>query len=291
LTDVCSAALFWQDVERALAGEEVVPGPRVHDFVRFMQAHKRENLERARTTFEKMLEDMPTTAVLQPPPLCSSTLASPHAHEPQPELGLVRLESPVAVTKAALDQAARNHGVLVTTLVYAAWSLFLSKVTSRDRVGFSVSLSGRTVQWPGAQSVLGPLVNRILFGTRVKPDATVRSWLAEVHQTTLHLVEFDGLSHGLPDSLMADPRTNTTIVLCFLDMPKPSSNWSFRDRQGHNYLIGWYLFPESDGGIKSTFEVQSHRVDLDWARDVSAVAGRLLAQLTHATPETLVEYE
>ncbi|KAF1935300.1 putative nonribosomal peptide synthase [Clathrospora elynae] len=288
LTDVVSAALFWQDVERALAGEQVAPGPCIYDFVRFMEAHKRENLDRACRAFEKMLEGLPATAVLQPPPPPPSTLTSPHVHAQHTQLGLVRLDSPVAVTKAALDQAARSHGVLVTTLVYAAWSLFLSQVTAGDRVGFSVSLSGRTVQWPGAQSVLGPLVNRSIFSTGVNPNATVRGWLAEVHQTALQLVEFDGLSHGLPESLMADPRTNTTIVLCFLDTPQSTSNWSFHDRQGHNYLIGWYLFPESDGGIKSTFEVQSQRADLDWARAVSAVPGHFLSQLTNATPETLV---
>ena len=62
------------------------------------------------------------------------------------------------------------------------------------------------------------------------PHATVRGWLAEVHQTALQIIEFDGLSHGLPDSLMADLSINTTIVLCFLDTPESTFNWSFHDR-------------------------------------------------------------
>ncbi|KAF2241164.1 putative nonribosomal peptide synthase [Trematosphaeria pertusa] len=282
LTDVFSAALFWRDVERALAGEQVPRGPQIQNFARFMHAYKRENLDRARMTFEKMLGDLPATAVLQPPS------PSTPQHTQQMQLGLVRLNSPATVAKAALDGAARNHRVTATTLVYAAWSLFLSSITAWDRVGFSVSLSGRTVPWPEAQLVLGSLVNRAIFSTHVAPKATVREWLADVHKTTLDLVEFDGLTHGLPESLMADPRTNTTNVLCFLDVPQSSSNWNYRDQQGHNYLIDWYIFPDGNGGVKTEFEVQAQRVDLDWAKAVAGVPGRLLDQLAHATPEILV---
>lgn len=189
------------------------------------------------------------------------------------------------MTKEALDQAARSHGVLFTTLVYAAWSLFMSKVTAKDRVGFSVSLSGRTVQ----HSVLGPLVNRSIFSAGVDPHGKVLDLLAEVHQTALQLLKFDGLSHGPPVSLMADPRTNTTIILCFLDMPQTTSNWTFRDHQGHSYLIAWYFFSAGDGGIKSTFEIQTQRADLDWAKTVCAMPGHFLSQLASSTPETLVD--
>ncbi|CAN9404340.1 unnamed protein product [Alternaria alternata] len=286
LTDVVSAALFWQDVERALAGEKIPPGPSLFDFVRFMELYKCDNIDRARRAYEKMVEDLPATAVLQPP--TTPTSGDPEVHAKQTQLGLVRLDSAVAVTKEALEQAARGHGVLVTTLVYAAWSLFMSKVTASDRVGFSVSLSGRTVQWPGAHAVLGPLVNRSIFSALVNPHATVHDLLAEVHQTALQLIEFDGLSHGLPEPLMADPRTNTTIILCFLDTPQTTSNWTFHDRQGHSYLIAWYLFPASDGSIKSTFEIQTHRADLEWAKTVCTMPGQFLSQLANSTPETLV---
>jgi hypothetical protein len=140
----------------------------------------------------------------------------------------------------------------------------------------------------GAQSVLGSLVSRSICSNAMNSKATVRDWLGDVHQTALQLVKFDGISHGLPDSLMADPRINTTIVLCFLDTPQSTSNWSFHGRQGHNYLIGWYLLPDRDDGIVSTFEVQSQRADMGWARAVSALPGHFLSQLTNATPQMLV---
>lgn len=139
LIDVFSAAMFWQDVKRALAGEHVPRGPQILDFVRFMQAYKRDNLDRIRVKYEAMLENFPATAVLQPP--TASTVQQDQATQ----LGLIRFDSPTTVTENMLDQAARSHRVTTTTLVCAAWSLFLNRITTWDRVGFSVSVSGRTV--------------------------------------------------------------------------------------------------------------------------------------------------
>jgi hypothetical protein len=103
--------------------------------------------------------------------------------------------------------------------------------------------------------VVGALLDRGIFSTQIEIKATVCQWLLKGHRTMLDLVEFDGLTRALPESLMVDPRTNTTNVLCFLDAPQSSSNWSYREQQGHNYFIDWYILPDSDGGVKTVFEV------------------------------------
>jgi hypothetical protein len=43
------------------------------------------------------------------------------------------------------------------------------------------------------------------FSTAVASQVAVHEWLAVVHQTTLDVVEFDGLTHSLPDSLTMPP--------------------------------------------------------------------------------------
>lgn len=72
--------------------------------------------------------------------------------------------------------------------------------------------------------MLEALLGRGIFSTNIARDSTVHEWLSEVHKTTLDLIESDGLTHGLPDSLMVDPHTNTTDVQCFLDAPQSPSN-------------------------------------------------------------------
>ena len=280
LVDVVSQAIISQDVDRALAGEEVPQGPRIQDFARFMHKYKQDNLERAITTFENMVKPLSATSVLRPP--------SPQTPPLEQAFDLIRLDSPMSIRKSALDASARNQRITTSTMVYAAWALFLSSITAWDRVGFRVSLSGRTVSWPSAQSIVGAVVNSTPFSTAVPTHVTVHEWLAEVHKTTLDVLEFDGLALSLPDFLRSDPRTNTTNVLCFLNVPEASTpNWNYREKQRHNYLMDWYIFQEGEG-VATMFEIQPRQVDLDWAKEVAGIPGRMLEGLVNATKETLV---
>ncbi|GIC93741.1 putative NRPS-like enzyme [Aspergillus udagawae] len=279
LTDVFSSAILSQDLETALAGGEVAPGPRFKDFARFMHSYTQANIERATQCFTKMLEPLPASSVLQ--------LPAPKEPPPPEGLNLIRLQSSPSITRAALDASSRRLSVTPSTMIYAAWALFLHRITSWARVGFSVSLSGRTVPWPSAPSVVGPLLCRSLFSTSIGKDATVHDWLSAVHKTTLDIIEFDGLTHSLPPSLMADPRTNTSNVLCFLDVPEPSRNWSHKDRQKHYYTLSWYITQRGQH-VATEFEVQLEKVDLYWAKAVAGLPGEILSGLINATDSTSV---
>lgn len=280
LTDVFSSAILSQDLETALAGGELAPGPQFEDFARFMQYYTQANIKRATQCFTKMLEPLPASCVLQPP--------VPKVPPPPDAFNLIRFQSsPSTITRAALDAASRRLSVTPSTLIYAAWALFLHKITLWPRVGFSVSLSGRTAPWPLAPAVVGPLLCRSLFSTSIDRDATVHGWLATVHKITLDIIEFDGLTHSLPASLMADPRTNTSNVLCFLDVPAPSQNWSHKDRQKHYYTLSWYITQRGEY-VATELEVQLEKVDLDWAKAVAGLPEEILSGLITATESTRV---
>ena len=280
LVDAVSQAILLRDVDRALAGEEIGQGPRIQDFARFMHKYEQENRERAIATFDNMVKPLHATSVLQPP--------KPKTPPTQQVYDLIRLNVPTSITKSVLDESAREYRITASTMVYAAWALFLSKFTAWDRVGFRISLSGRTVPWPSAQSIVGAVVDGTPFSTAVPAHATVREWLVEVHKTTLNVLEFDGLALSLPEYLNFDPRTNTTNVLCFLDVPVASTpNWSFREKQRHNYLIDWYVYQDGEM-VMTDFEIQSRHVDLGWAKEVAGIPGRMLEGLVNAGKETLV---
>lgn len=279
LGDVFSTAILFRDVQSALRGETVVQGTRWADFARFMESYKLQNLPRAITTFEKILGPLPNTSILQLP----APKTPPHVDH----YDLKILNSPCNFTKSALDAATSSQGITATTMVYAAWALFLSKISGWDRVGFSISLSGRTVPWPPAQAVVGPVVGKSPFSTEVPVAKTVHEWLAEVHKLTLDIMEFDGVTSSLPESMRANPTTNSTNVLCFLDMPRTSNSWTFKDKQKHNYLLDWYLFPHGDG-LKTEFEFNFAKIDEEWAKEAAKIPGRMLESLINAGPTTLV---
>ncbi|KAH8805421.1 putative nonribosomal peptide synthase [Xylogone sp. PMI_703] len=279
LTDVFSSAILSHDMERALAGEEVLQGPRIQDFARFMYRHKRENLEKAIYTWENMLKSLSASFILEIP--APQTPCSTQGFD------LIPLSFPTGISKSTLSSAARSHGITVSTMIYAAWSLFLSKISGYDSVGFSISLSGRTLPWSSAPSVVGTLLCRAPISTIIPVNATVHEWLAGLHKTVLDVLEFDGLTHSLPPSIMSDPRTNSTQVQCLLDMPEPSTNWSYQDRQKHGYKLYWFIFQDGTN-VSTIFEIESGKVNLNWAKEVGGIPGRMLQGLVNATEDMLV---
>ncbi|KAJ4336823.1 hypothetical protein N0V95_008503 [Ascochyta clinopodiicola] len=280
LTDVFSSALFLRDVERALAGENIPPGPRFKDYARFICEYKRQGLDRAVSFFEDMIRPLPTAWALH--------LPKPRVQPVERAFSLVHLKSPTTVTKSALTALVSAKGITASTLVYAAWSLFLAKISKTDRVGFSLSLSGRMIPWPSAQDIVGPLTTRAPFSAAVPNQKTVHEWLADIHEATLGVFEFDGLMHSLPESLMRDSRTKSTCVLCLLDVPQPSTKWSYSDKQEHQFSMMWYVFQDSEG-LKTEIDFHLRQVDRDWAEDVKHIPGEMLAALVNITEETLVK--
>jgi hypothetical protein len=281
LLDVVSQGIIAQDVDRALAGGHVQPGPQIMDFARFMHKHKEKYMEKAIDTFRSMVDAIPATSVLQPP--------SPRASSLEQASDLIRLSAPTSLRKSVLDASARHQSIRTSTMVYAAWALFLSSVTAWDQVGFRISLSGRTVPWPSAHTIVGAVIDSAPFGIAVPRDLTVHKWLAKVNKQTLDILEFEGLGLSLPASLKSDRRTNTTNVLCFLDMNEASTtNWTYHETQKHSYLIDWYVLQDQDF-VLSVFEFQSKLIDSEWAKGVAERPGQILQRLVNATEETLVE--
>lgn len=170
-----------------------------------MRGYKTMHIKRAIQTFSSMLDEIPTTSVLN--------LPSPLMPPLEQAYDLVRFDSPTDISKSALDTSARSLGITASTMIYAAWALFLAKSTGWEHLGLSISLSGRTVPWSSAQSVVGSLLCTAPFGLSVSTNAGVHEWLLEVHKTTLDVLEFDGLPNALPASLTSDRGTITTIVL------------------------------------------------------------------------------
>lgn len=279
LTDVFSSAIFLRDVEQVLAGKAISPGPRFQDYAKFMLKYKQANLDKAALFFKDLVKLLPTAAVLQPP--------VPEIQLAPDAMGLLRLPSPCAVSKSALDQATRSKGITASTIVYAAWSLFLAKISGWDRVGFSLSMSGRTIPWPWAEEIVGPLTTRAPFSTTVPASMTVDEWLSELHQKTLDVLSFDGLMHSLPDCIMQDERTKSTVVLCLLDMPLPSANWTFSDKQDQPLMMMWHVAQHGDE-LKTEVDYNLRRVDVEWANEVKTVPGKMVDALVTSSKTTLV---
>lgn len=285
LVDEFSAALLLRDVERALRGRPVAPATPWADFARFKVRYQQRNLPRAIARFGAVLGPLPDTSVLRPPAPAAPPRAAAY-------WDLAVLDAPCyGLTRAALDAAAAAQGITASTVVYAAWALFLRHASGGwDRVGFSVSLSGRTVPWPPALAVVGPLVGRAPFSTAVPAGRAVRAWLADVHRLTLDVMEFDGVAGALPDAMRQNPTTTSTNVQYLLDMPQTPPAWTFKATQKHGFLLDWYLYPPrgAEGLLRTELEFNFAKVDEAWAKEAAKIPGRMLQGLVSAGPTTMV---
>lgn len=80
-----------------------------------------------------------------------------------------------------LRRAARGHSVTLYTLVQGAWALLLSRCGGGDDPVFGLALAGRPHELPGVETAVGLFINTLPARVRVRPDATVESWLRELH--------------------------------------------------------------------------------------------------------------
>ncbi|MDI1461646.1 non-ribosomal peptide synthase/polyketide synthase [Catellatospora sp. KI3] len=88
-----------------------------------------------------------------------------------------------------VTEAARRHGVTVSTLLHAAWGLLLGQLVDRDRVVFGSTVSGRGGQLPGVESIVGLLINTVPVPMAWQPDQPLGEVLAALQERLTDLLD------------------------------------------------------------------------------------------------------
>lgn len=81
-----------------------------------------------------------------------------------------------------LRAEARRMRLTLNTVVQAAWAQVLAVYSGEADVIFGVTVSGRPIDLPGAEHMIGPFINTIPARVRLPPEASVRSWLTELQR-------------------------------------------------------------------------------------------------------------
>ncbi|MDX3232354.1 non-ribosomal peptide synthetase [Streptomyces sp. ME19-01-6] len=100
--------------------------------------------------------------------------------------GLTHVTLPEDAT-ATLSATARKHGLTLNTVVQGVWSLLLSLLTGRDDVVFGQTVHGRPPQLPGADSVVGLLMNALPVRVRIDPAEPMAALFARIQDEQLAL--------------------------------------------------------------------------------------------------------
>jgi amino acid adenylation domain-containing protein/non-ribosomal peptide synthase protein (TIGR01720 family) len=91
----------------------------------------------------------------------------------------------------SLQTTARQQQLTLNTLVQGAWAVVLAQLTGASDVVFGVVASGRTVDLPGSESMIGPFLNTLPLRIQLSPTEPVFAWLRKIQQQQQELREFE----------------------------------------------------------------------------------------------------
>ncbi|MFE0043042.1 amino acid adenylation domain-containing protein [Streptomyces albireticuli] len=92
-------------------------------------------------------------------------------------------------TSARIDAVARQHGLTANIVVQLAWAVLLGAMTGRDDVVFGATVSGRPAELPGAERIIGLLINTVPVRVRLDPRRSVADCLTELRAQQLSTLE------------------------------------------------------------------------------------------------------
>ena len=93
-----------------------------------------------------------------------------------------------AATTQALSELARSYHTTVNTVLQAAWGLLLTSLTGQHDVAFGTAVSGRPAEVPGAESMVGLLINTVPVRANITAATTTADLLDQLqraHNDTL----------------------------------------------------------------------------------------------------------
>jgi thioesterase domain-containing protein/aryl carrier-like protein len=95
-----------------------------------------------------------------------------------------------------LQTFAASRKVTLNTLVQAAWTLLLHEYTGADDIAFGVTVSGRSVDFPGIERVMGMCINTLPLIQHLDRQQSVGQWLAQLQAHNLSLRQREHVALG-----------------------------------------------------------------------------------------------
>lgn len=273
LIDGWSTPLLFQELfalyEAHVGGRpgDALPARRpFRDYVMWLQARDR---NRAEAFFRGYLR-----GVTEPTPLVVD-------HEPR---GVTRYEDLVVTLPPgeaeALTALARERGVTLATIAYAAWATLLARYTGEREIVFGVTLAGRPAELVGSEHMIGMFVATLPLRVTVAEGDSVHALFSRVASDVVEVSEhgYVGLAdiHGWSELPARAPLFESIVVVQNYPLggASPSGALEIRDVRSFDRtsfpLTIVVTPPGADGALYVRFGYDASRLD---ARVVRRMAG------------------
>jgi amino acid adenylation domain-containing protein/non-ribosomal peptide synthase protein (TIGR01720 family) len=91
---------------------------------------------------------------------------------------------------AKLQAFARQRRLTINTILQGAWGLLLGKYSGEEDVAFGTTVSGRPVDLPGSESIVGPFINTLPVRMKIPFRSSLLSWLSDIQHDQIELGQY-----------------------------------------------------------------------------------------------------
>ncbi|HCF27098.1 MAG TPA: non-ribosomal peptide synthetase, partial [Cyanobacteria bacterium UBA11049] len=186
ILDGWSGALVFKDFallyEAFCRGEEISL-PFVSRFADYIAWLQQQDLSQAEAFWRQTLQ-----GVTAPTPLTNLEVQSLSA---QPEKYFEQSLKLSLATTTALKSWAKQHQLTLNTIVQGAWALLLSRYSGEDEVVYGVTVSGRPVDLPAAESMVGIFINTLPLRVKLDAEMFLLPWLGQLQRQLLEIRQYE----------------------------------------------------------------------------------------------------
>jgi amino acid adenylation domain-containing protein len=94
-------------------------------------------------------------------------------------------------TSRALQVLAQRNQLTLNTVLQGAWAILLGRYSGQEDVLFGSVVSGRQVDLPGSESMVGLFVNTLPLRVRARPEDRLLAWLRELQAQQVEMREYE----------------------------------------------------------------------------------------------------
>ncbi|WP_083211115.1 non-ribosomal peptide synthetase [Mycolicibacterium porcinum] len=183
-----------------------------------------------------------------------------------------------AETTRALTELARSQHTTVNTVLQAAWAQVLMALTGQRDVVFGTAVAGRPVDLPGADAIVGLLINTVPVRAKITAASTVADLLDQLQRVHNDTVEHEHLALAEIHRVAGHDRLFDTLFV-YENYPIDTKALvgaqelgitDFTSREYNHYPLSVVAMPGDELGLRIEFDSGVFGTD-----DVAALADRM----------------
>ncbi|NEQ95742.1 MAG: non-ribosomal peptide synthetase [Cyanothece sp. SIO2G6] len=205
---------FFQLYQACCRGQAMRLPPGI-PFKNYIAWLRQQDLAKAEHYWRRMLSD-----IYEPTPLTYLESQNPAQQEERYDEVLLSLS---ADTTQQLQTLAQQYRLTLNTLFQGAWALLLSRYSGQDKVIYGCGVSGRPVDLPGTESMVGVFINTLPICVDVEPSQGLLSWLSQLQTQLVEMRQYEYTPLTEVQGWSQVPRGTTLFesIVVFENYPSP----------------------------------------------------------------------